>query len=546
MINSLFRVLFFLSVISPAPMALAQIFDIPRSESEARAEDPGGQAETVELRIEGQVRQISFVTDANGMAVYQGDIVLGEASDIRNLAQSGQLTLQEIGDSDTELFGLVATRKSAIWPSGRVPFRIDASVPNAWLPRIRQAIRHWEENTQIRFEERQNPQGPHVVFFDDPETESCQTSIGRPLLGERRIQLAGWCQWGNIVHEIAHVLGMHHEHARSDSALFIDVIFSDGAPAITRQQFEADPASFADMGPYCYDSIVHYGKTNAARTFRIRAKAEPLGDWTGNRANMGQRRTLADCDIATINALYDFETLDDAAEAPPPGFVGELAFRPDGCEGSRRCFLVNDVRYNARNGLGWQASKRADDAGDMVESGVTDGASIPLWAQPLIGEPFDPEFIKPAVIHDHYSYPENRVRKWWATQRVFYEMLRDEGISQAKARIMYLGVLVGSRKWILLVPGDDCGPNCINDIGDAANVNSTSVGGVFREWEATYDTKEYDEAMRLGMAALALYGDEMTIDDVNVLAGSLLPEHPIFKVGDVYAPTGLQDAFILD
>ncbi|HRW16931.1 MAG: DUF1353 domain-containing protein [Rhodobacteraceae bacterium] len=533
-----------LAAVLAAPMALGQSFDISRGENEVRSFDAAENIETVDLLVEGQSWQISFVTDANGLAVYQGDIVLGDAEEIRSIAGSGQVSLQSLEQNDTGLFGLVARRQSTRWPDGRVPFAIDAGVPAEWRTRIRQAIRHWEEKTPIRFQELGSPSGTYVLFFDDPVTESCQSGVGRPMVGVRRIELANWCQWGNIVHEIGHALGMHHEQARSDRAFFVDVAFSANATDVDRAQFIADPNMFADLGPYCYDSMLHYPKTNRARTFMLTPKANPQGEWTGNPANMGQRRALAACDIATIRTIYGMDDPADLGDAPEGGFEGVLAFTPAGCETSRKCNLVNDLKFTDSRGIGWEATKRAAGAGPGVQSGTTDGASIPDWAQPLIGPPFDPSYIKPAVIHDHYTYAENRVRSWWATQRVFYDMLKDQGVSDGKARIMYMAVLLGSRKWVKLVPGESCGPNCIQDIGALPSMNRGPKDELYREWDETYDTPEFDAAMRLGMAALAMFGDEMMLEDMNVLAAELLPDQPVFQIGDSYSPNGLSDAVV--
>jgi hypothetical protein len=73
-------------------------------------------------------------------------------------------------------------------------------------------------------------------------------------------------------------------------------------------------------------------------------------------------------------------------------FVGELKFTPAGCEAKEDCKLVYDFGYIDPKGIGWLTI-----AGDE-----TDGASIPKWAQPFIGKPFEKAFIKAAVIHDHY------------------------------------------------------------------------------------------------------------------------------------------------
>lgn len=527
-----------------ATTALGQAFDLSRAEDELRSLDGTSEVETVELRIDGQLKKISYITDANGLAVYQGDIVLGPTAEIRSLADQGQLSLQSLGQGNTGLFGLVATRPSTRWPEGRVPFAIDHSVPADWHARIRQAIRHWEEKTPIRFQELENPSGRYVLFFDDPETENCQTQIGRPKLGARRVELAAWCKWGNIAHEIGHVLGMHHEQARSDRAFFVDVAFSADATPATRAQFVADPSQFTDLGPYCYDSILHYPKTNLDQSFTLTPRANPTGEWTGDPAKMGQRSGLAACDIATVRAIYGFDDTSDVGDVPASGFEGTLAFEPPGCEARRKCNLVNDLTFTDQLGLVWQASRRDPGADESVLSGTTDGASIPSWAQPLIGAPFDPLYIRPAVIHDHYTFPENRVRQWWATQRVFYEMLKDQGVSEGTARIMYLAVLIGSRKWVQLVPGENCGPNCLRDMGGMATVTLGPTDQVYREWPETFDTPEYDEAMRLGVAALAVYGDEMSVDDVDALAAQLLPGDPVFELGDIYAPDGVDDAVL--
>ena len=78
-------------------------------------------------------------------------------------------------------------------------------------------------------------------------------------------------------------------------------------------------------------------------------------------------------------------------------FLGELNLIPKGCESSKQpapqceqkqsCRLGNDFGY-FDGALTWQADK----------GNCTDGASIPIWAQPLVGEPFRKEYVPAAML----------------------------------------------------------------------------------------------------------------------------------------------------
>src|SRR5687767_4148559 len=83
-------------------------------------------------------------------------------------------------------------------------------------------------------------------------------------------------------------------------------------------------------------------------------------------------------------------------------FEGNFELGPAGCEQTGKCILTYDFRFTDPKGLVWQAAA----------SNKTDGASIPAWAQPIIGSPFDKSYIKAAVIHDHYC--DRHVRPWRA------------------------------------------------------------------------------------------------------------------------------------
>ena len=89
-----------------------------------------------------------------------------------------------------------------------------------------------------------------------------------------------------------------------------------------------------------------------------------------------------------------------------------------------------DARY-MQAATGWQASAGL----------ITDGASIPRWAQPFVGGAWDKQFIRAAVIHDWYCIRTVRARR--ATHRMFYDALIESNVSRANALTMYYAVLVG-------------------------------------------------------------------------------------------------------
>ena len=144
-------------------------------------------------------------------------------------------------------------------------------------------------------------------------------------------------------------------------------------------------------------------------------------------------------------------------------FTGDLVLYPKGCESTNAkiCKLGAMLTYKSSRGdkpLVWQTDVWKD---SEYESGTTDGASIPSWAQSLIGKPFDESYIKAAIVHDHYCYRENHVRTWQQTHLMFYDALIDLNISKVKAKTMYYAVYLGGPRWEEIVPGENCGNNCI-------------------------------------------------------------------------------------
>jgi hypothetical protein len=146
-------------------------------------------------------------------------------------------------------------------------------------------------------------------------------------------------------------------------------------------------------------------------------------------------------------------------------FVGKLAFKPLACKSVGECDLVYDFGYIDPKGVGWQA-----------KAGLkTDGASIPSWAQPIVGGAWEEQFLRAAVIHDHYCVRTVRTRT--STHRMFYDALIESGVTKPKALTMYYAVMVGSHMWINLMEGHNCSglSNCIQNVGAPQTIPGSTI-----------------------------------------------------------------------
>lgn len=195
-------------------------------------------------------------------------------------------------------------------------------------------------------------------------------------------------------------------------------------------------------------------------------------------------------------------------------FVGDLVLEPAGCAKTGKCILKHELRFTDSKQLVWEAAAGLE----------TDGASIPTFFQPIVGEPFEDAFIKAAIVHDHYC--NRHVRPWRATHRVFFEGLVDQGVPLAKAKLMYYAVFLGGPKWVSLIPGNACGGNCINEI--------TTMGGkpVIRYREADYDLFAMEGELLALERELQANPDAVSLEDLERRAQEKRPNDFFYRNGD--------------
>lgn len=112
--------------------------------------------------------------------------------------------------------------------------------------------------------------------------------------------------------------------------------------------------------------------------------------------------------------------------------------------------IAHDFGFLDSKGVGWQTNAGAK----------TDGASIPPLLRPLVGSPWEEDYIRAAVIHDWYCV--RRVQTWQDTHRVFYDAMLASGMKPAKAKLMFYAVYAFGPIWGWPTGGQTCSvtPNC--------------------------------------------------------------------------------------
>ena len=173
------------------------------------------------------------------------------------------------------------------WPRNRVPYTVSTELqyghPDIYKA-LTIALKAFREQIKsVKWVERKN-EADFVKFVYDDECSSHVGCVG----GQQEIKLTDWATPGDVLHEMGHAIGLHHEHSRIDRDHFVDVRIKEKDVNFDKEE------SGIPLGPYDYSSIMHYG----AHAGSIIAHASKQS------GQMGQRKEFSSLDVKGIDSIY--------------------------------------------------------------------------------------------------------------------------------------------------------------------------------------------------------------------------------------------------
>ena len=285
---------------------------------------PGSVAQNDDSGVEGSIGHalgLSYEV-TQGYAVAEGDMVLGRVDAWGRL----EVPIQRRGLGQSSLFDR--------WPDGIVPYRLNPSLTAIQRRNVLAAIDKFNARTRVELMPAEDAAARgYTDYVQFMPSLSCASFVGRQTDQDAQSLWVGdACSVGSIMHEIAHAVGLFHEHTRPDRDNYINVIW---------ERIEADKAFNFDIvengvqsyGEYDYGSIMHYGESFFSRDGQPTIVAP-------TNVQIGQRIALSADDVRSIDGMYATDlALDATLHESERGTEIDLSVTNIGDLGARRLVL---------------------------------------------------------------------------------------------------------------------------------------------------------------------------------------------------------------
>jgi len=234
---------------------------------------------TEKSRIDNGIGYYGYSPEEMETIVLPSGITVGKVGDQYFISDDMMLTpaqLEALSEPGTR--GNIADfvyNHMQYWPNGIVHYEI-ASAENR--ERILEAIAEYHQKTFIRFIPRQNERA--YVIFSNSIDGSNKSYVGQ-LGGRQGIYLSRSASKAIIMHEMAHAIGLLHEHQRLDRDNYVIINEGDYSEDDYRDNYRIGGISH---GYFDFNSLMLYGGIP--------------------RVNGGNTRTINTLSVGDINALH--------------------------------------------------------------------------------------------------------------------------------------------------------------------------------------------------------------------------------------------------
>ena len=281
---------------------------------------------TVKLPLHTSPSEITYVLDSEGMAMFEGDIVLGQGHNFtiekpephptpRTFSEYGQIGAEKYG----KISSAIVIRQSDgiidrdwLWPNGVIPYHIRLNFSDTEKELIREAIDELNTRTNLNIYPTGLIMKKNIEFVKrDAVLGDAQGSsrVGRNRTSRHRIRLKEGFTKGTVIHEILHAAGMWHEQSRRDRDRFVDVRY-ENIDDDYEHNFDIHDTDAEIITPYDFNSIMHYNgwafSQDGSPTIVNRSTGTPVP----------QNTELSDYDIDGINTIYPVDYYGEFSRVP--------------------------------------------------------------------------------------------------------------------------------------------------------------------------------------------------------------------------------------
>ncbi len=220
----------------------------------------------------------------DGLAILQGDIVLGRIEDLRTQ------------NSSTSSRGMLCSTCN-LWPNSTIPYTISSQFSDEYIELILEAINYLTIHTNICMVERTDE--TDYVNIIANQTRDCDSFVGK-IGGAQSLWLndntdGAGCSRADIVHELLHTVGLWHEQSRPDRDEYVNVHWEN----IKTNDFHFFYQYVGQIhGPYDYYSIMHNGP------FDYSHNGQPTLTRKNGTTDLGGGSIMTQQDIESVNLLY--------------------------------------------------------------------------------------------------------------------------------------------------------------------------------------------------------------------------------------------------